>query len=214
MSLSDYKVLFFVPNIIGYFRFLTLAAAMFFHEIWPLCVALYGMSILLDAFDGYYARKLNQCSRFGAFLDMIADRLSTTCLSFILTKFYPDYCLYFMFFTALDIGCHWMLQQYAALLNGADPNGNHKAVRSPFWILNLYYEQKVVMFSSIFLTELFYVLLYVLKFNPQLMEIDLFKVPFYAALGGFAFKHLTNVLTVFHGMICFNNLDMQDKKKN
>ncbi|OMH82693.1 CDP-diacylglycerol-inositol 3-phosphatidyltransferase [Zancudomyces culisetae] len=40
----------------------------------------YGLSELLDAADGYFARKLNQCSKFGQVLDMVTDRCTTTCL--------------------------------------------------------------------------------------------------------------------------------------
>lgn len=38
------------------------------------CTALYGASSLLDAADGYAARRLKQASQFGAVLDMIVDR--------------------------------------------------------------------------------------------------------------------------------------------
>lgn len=38
------------------------------------CTLLYGASSLLDAADGYAARKLGQASQFGAVLDMIVDR--------------------------------------------------------------------------------------------------------------------------------------------
>ncbi len=38
------------------------------------CTSLYALSCLLDAADGYAARKLGQTSRFGAVLDMVTDR--------------------------------------------------------------------------------------------------------------------------------------------
>ena len=36
---------------------------------------LFAIAGLTDAFDGYFARKLNQTSRLGAFLDPVADKL-------------------------------------------------------------------------------------------------------------------------------------------
>jgi CDP-diacylglycerol--inositol 3-phosphatidyltransferase len=37
----------------------------------------YGVSALLDAFDGYAARALGETSKFGAVLDMVVDRYDT-----------------------------------------------------------------------------------------------------------------------------------------
>ncbi|CAG0881338.1 unnamed protein product [Darwinula stevensoni] len=66
-------VLLFVPNIIGYFRLLLLLGAyVYFHE--PLYfLPLYITSVLLDAVDGWAARRLHQISSFGAWLDIVVD---------------------------------------------------------------------------------------------------------------------------------------------
>ena len=40
----------------------------------------YFLSGFLDHFDGHAARKYNQCSQFGATLDMVTDRVATTLL--------------------------------------------------------------------------------------------------------------------------------------
>lgn len=46
------------------------------HSWAPLAAAtVFGLAGLTDWADGYYARKLNQESRFGAFLDPVADKL-------------------------------------------------------------------------------------------------------------------------------------------
>lgn len=68
-------VFLFVPNIIGYLRFLTLIACFFTYLTNPILTAvLYFISQGLDFVDGEAARHLNQCSRFGAVLDMTCDR--------------------------------------------------------------------------------------------------------------------------------------------
>ncbi len=40
-----------------------------------LCTTLFGLAALTDWLDGYLARRLNQTSAFGAFLDPVADKL-------------------------------------------------------------------------------------------------------------------------------------------
>ena len=40
-----------------------------------LCAALFGLAALTDWLDGYLARRFNQTSAFGAFLDPVADKL-------------------------------------------------------------------------------------------------------------------------------------------
>ncbi|KAK8380425.1 hypothetical protein O3P69_016776 [Scylla paramamosain] len=73
----DYKVLFYIPNIIGYVRLCLLLLAFCFLSSSPVWfVNLYIASIVLDAFDGFVARKLQQCSLFGAWLDVVLDNLS------------------------------------------------------------------------------------------------------------------------------------------
>lgn len=41
----------------------------------PLAGILFGLAAITDLFDGYLARKLQQTSRFGEFLDPVADKL-------------------------------------------------------------------------------------------------------------------------------------------
>ncbi|KAA8545422.1 hypothetical protein F0562_020206 [Nyssa sinensis] len=52
---------------------------------------LYFISFVCDALDGWFARKLNQVSTFGAVLDMVTDRISTACLLVVLSHVYR-YC--------------------------------------------------------------------------------------------------------------------------
>jgi CDP-diacylglycerol--inositol 3-phosphatidyltransferase len=51
----------------------------------------YGVSCLLDAVDGYAARAPKQTSKFGAGLDMITDRCTTSRLLCYLASVYPRY---------------------------------------------------------------------------------------------------------------------------
>lgn len=69
------NVFLFVPNLIGYGRIILAGFALNYMKSHPkVCTALYGLSCLLDAFDGMAARALDQTSKFGAVLDMVTDR--------------------------------------------------------------------------------------------------------------------------------------------
>jgi len=76
-----FKELFYVANIIDYARILTLYWALK-SDGWGF-LGWYSFSYILDAFDGYAARALNQESRLGYYLDMVIDRISSCiCLHF------------------------------------------------------------------------------------------------------------------------------------
>ena len=69
MSVTTQQVLLYVPNLIGYARIILLFLSLRTMLTDPYTTAaLYMLSALLDAFDGMAARKLNQCTKFGAML--------------------------------------------------------------------------------------------------------------------------------------------------
>ena len=80
-----------IPNILTWIRIasIPLVVWFFFSDIRyegdnfarPLAGLLFGLAALTDLFDGYLARKWNQISKFGEFLDPVADKLMVaTCL--------------------------------------------------------------------------------------------------------------------------------------
>jgi len=54
-----------------------------------LAAGLFAIASLTDWLDGYLARRLNQCSDFGAFLDPVADKLLVVVALVLLTAVYP-----------------------------------------------------------------------------------------------------------------------------
>ena len=68
-----------IANLITLFRLMLVfvVISLFGHHIYLdiLLVALIGLILLLDAVDGYVARKLNQTSALGALLDIVGDRI-------------------------------------------------------------------------------------------------------------------------------------------
>ncbi len=69
-----------LPNALTWLRILMIPAvlAVFYLPFWwadPAACAAFALAGITDTLDGYYARKLGQTSRLGAFLDPVADKL-------------------------------------------------------------------------------------------------------------------------------------------
>jgi CDP-diacylglycerol--glycerol-3-phosphate 3-phosphatidyltransferase/cardiolipin synthase len=69
-----------LPNALTWLRILMIPAiiALFNLPYWwarPAACAAFALAGITDTLDGYYARKLGQTSRLGAFLDPVADKL-------------------------------------------------------------------------------------------------------------------------------------------
>jgi CDP-diacylglycerol--glycerol-3-phosphate 3-phosphatidyltransferase len=72
--------MFSLPNILTWIRIVAipLVVVLFFLPVtWagPAAGLLFALAGITDYFDGYLARRLGQTSRFGAFLDPVADKL-------------------------------------------------------------------------------------------------------------------------------------------
>ncbi|PIA17208.1 CDP-diacylglycerol--inositol 3-phosphatidyltransferase, partial [Coemansia reversa NRRL 1564] len=119
----------------------------------------------LQVANGYYARKLGQCSKLGEVLDMVTDRCTTTVLLTYLAKLYDcrPLALVFCLLISLDISSHYM-QMYSQLITGKT---NHKQMdENAHWILKAYYTDRQVLFGFCFGNEAFFLLLYLNKFLP------------------------------------------------
>ncbi|KAJ2806636.1 phosphatidylinositol synthase 1 (CDP-alcohol phosphatidyltransferase1) [Coemansia guatemalensis] len=166
-NLSYKDVFLFVPNLIGYSRVALTGAATYgmYYEHPFITFISYAASELLDVADGYYARKLGQCSKLGEVLDMVTDRCTTTVLLTYLAQLYDCRLLAILFclLVSLDISSHYM-QMYSQLITGKT---NHKQMdENAHWILKAYYTDRRVLFGFCFGNEAFFLLLYLNKFLP------------------------------------------------
>lgn len=198
MSLN--KVFLFVPNIIGYIRFILYLFSFLSHTFgnWQLCISLYAIAFILDEFDGRAARAYNQSSNFGAALDMVADRSATAGLCLILAQLYPNYLLAFIGAIALDVSSHYYLIYATGMLGKT----SHKD--SSEWstngLLKLYYGNKTFMDLLILGNEVFYILLYLnfylIGFNFTLgnFNFDLWQLLIIICLPIYFLKQATNIL--------------------
>ena len=155
------NVFLFIPNIIGscacppsqlcltnkqhsgYSRIVLAIASLYYMPLHPrTCSFLYSVSCLLDAFDGYAARYFNQSTTFGAVLDMVTDRCTTSCLLVFLASAFPRWSIVFQGLISLDLASHY-IHMFATLKMGSG-NQSHKDVDSSrSYILHLYYTNRV-----------------------------------------------------------------------
>ncbi|CAA0825740.1 Probable CDP-diacylglycerol--inositol 3-phosphatidyltransferase 2 [Striga hermonthica] len=200
---STLTVYLYVPNVIGYARIIMncFAFAICF-ENKRLFSILYFISFVFDALDGWFARKLNQVSTFGAVLDMVTDRISTACLLVILSQVYrPGFI--FLSLLALDIASHW-LQMYSSFLVG---KSSHKDVKdSTSWLFRLYYGNRKFMGYCCVSSEVLYIVLFLLgKNQPEnisevlvnaAMQSWLYFSLLSMTLIGWAIKQLVNIIQI------------------
>lgn len=161
----------------GYARVVLAVVSLYFMPLHPRrCSFLYSISCLLDALDGAAARKFNQSTKFGAVLDMVTDRCTTTCLLMFLSTAMPRWSIVFQLLVSLDFTSHYM-HMYATLAMGGSGQ-SHKNIdekKSP--IMHLYYSNRNVLFVCCALNELFFIGLYLLafsspRFTPALIAPD------------------------------------------
>ncbi|KAJ2713300.1 phosphatidylinositol synthase 1 (CDP-alcohol phosphatidyltransferase1) [Coemansia spiralis] len=212
-GLTHFDVFWFVPNLIGYSRVALTALAVFGMYTERPCTAFlaYAVSELLDAADGYYARKLGQCSKFGEVLDMVTDRCTTTVLLTFLAQLYQStaLALAFCFLIALDISSHYM-QMYSQLITGKT---NHKQMdEGAHWVLKAYYTDRRVLFAFCFGNEAFFLLLYLNKYLPHhalYLSLPLTLLAFPISL----VKNVINVIQFYESASDLARLDAADLNK-
>ncbi|XP_040570717.1 CDP-diacylglycerol--inositol 3-phosphatidyltransferase-like [Lepeophtheirus salmonis] len=162
--LKTKNVFLFIPNLIGYTRiFLLIISIAVMQSHYILCATCYSLSAVLDIVDGLAARKFNQCTQFGALLDMLTDRCGTMALVFTLGIFYPSYSFFLSLSSIIDISMHWIHCQ-VSVVRGQTSHKSGLDESLPF-ILRFYYENETFLNFMCLTNEAFYVSLYVSYFT-------------------------------------------------
>lgn len=96
-----------IPNILTLFRIIlipVLVVVFYLRGEWSyqISAAIFGIAALTDLLDGYLARRLDQSSPFGAFLDPVADKLMVAVALVLLVQDNPS--LWFAVPAAIIIG--------------------------------------------------------------------------------------------------------------
>ena len=130
-------------HLVGYARVLLAIISLYYMPLHPRrCCFLYSVSCLLDAVDGYAARKFQQSTKFGAVLDMVTDRCSTACLLVFLASAFPRWAIIFQGLISLDLASHY-LHMYATLTMGGSGQSHKKIDEGRSWVLKQYYSNNV-----------------------------------------------------------------------
>jgi phosphatidylglycerophosphate synthase len=81
-SKSSWPIVLYIPNLMGYLRiFLSVYGLISaIQQQAPTALNTWIAASLLDLFDGIAARRLNQCSKFGVLLDILADNILRTII--------------------------------------------------------------------------------------------------------------------------------------
>ncbi|KAL8846582.1 MAG: hypothetical protein Q9221_008348 [Calogaya cf. arnoldii] len=172
------NIFLFWPNVIGayetacYSRIILAIASLYYMPLHPrTCSCLYSISCLLDALDGLAARHFDQSTRFGAVLDMVTDRCTTSCLLVFLSSAFPRWSIVFQGLISLDFASHYM-HMYANLAMGSGQS--HKKIdQSRSRLLHLYYNNRTVLFVFCLFNELFFIALYLLSFSSPMLSPSL-----------------------------------------
>lgn len=129
-------VYLYYANLIGYVRVGCLLVSCFTAFTHPITtVVCYFLSQALDWVDGPIARKYDQCSEYGAILDMVTDRVSDAVFLAILAGLFPNWAWFFFLDIILDIGSHW----YQTLSTAMGREESHKTATTEWRLLHIYY---------------------------------------------------------------------------
>ncbi|XP_074600656.1 CDP-diacylglycerol--inositol 3-phosphatidyltransferase-like [Brevipalpus obovatus] len=156
------NIFLFVPNLIGYARIVFALISCYYMQVDCVkAMIFYALGSLMDAVDGYAARRLKQSTRFGSILDQLTDRMGTMCLIMGLGVLYPNYLLWFQLSNLIDIAGHW-IHTWVTQIKGRT---SHKLI-SPKenLILRIYYSSRPILFTMCATNELFYISLYLNHF--------------------------------------------------
>ena len=94
-----------VPNTLSFIRILVVPAMAYFflndQILWA--VVMIAISGLSDAFDGFFARKLNQVTDLGKMLDPLADKLTQVAAAVCIGVKFPSLVFILMVFVAKEV---------------------------------------------------------------------------------------------------------------
>ena len=200
------KVFFYRANIVDYVRLVLLVGAFVAHNHPYVFFVLYALSQLMDMLDGYMARKYDECSSFGAVLDMVLDRASDSMIFVLLGMLEPACNALFAFLALLDLCSHWT-HMFASVLG----HHHHKECTNP--LLRFYY-QKPVLALLCAGNEGCWLSLYLLHWAPHMFSgaatLARFLLCVCAPLA--AFKQVISIVQWFDACDHLGIIDLQQRE--
>lgn len=198
------SVVWYVPNLVGYFRILFTIIAVFllFHDP-AIAIFLGFISQILDAADGTLARHFGQCSALGIILDYTVDRMFVGCWMIVLTVLYPHLWFLFMFVLSFDLVSH-LFHMFASMQQGKNSHKEQDEQQGP--LLKLYYSNRIFMFVICLLHDLWILAMVLYYFYPSLGALVgiIVCVPFVIFK---AYIHLIQLISASRSLIHLHSLN-------
>jgi CDP-diacylglycerol--inositol 3-phosphatidyltransferase len=172
----------YIPNLIGYARLYLLL--LFVLSANPLYQALWmTLSLGLDVLDGYLARKLDQCTLFGARLDLMIDMLSLVLLaSYAALSFPPGWVRTLCLLCALNdlVGYSCSL---LAFYRGNRSSNHKEQLKAQGYLLPFYYSRSGLALSNVLHDAFFLLQIYMPPLIPSIV--------IYLCLAGCLFRQMS-----------------------
>jgi cardiolipin synthase (CMP-forming) len=159
---------FNIPNLLTWFRIVMIPVffGLFYlpdgmlslHDKHMLSTLIFWLAAVTDWLDGYLARKLNQGSAFGAFLDPVADKLMVAAALIMLVKFnLVDVVIAFIIIgreIAISALREWMAQLGESKSIAVSMLGKVKTTFQMLALLLLLYQEPIFGFQILWLGNL------------------------------------------------------------
>jgi len=202
---NSLPVWLYLPNIIGYFRFVLIVLGFCIALDFPILSCLVLVSAcLLDMLDGFVARVYKQTSRLGAMLDYTLDRIMMVGFCFLLAILYPQFWLIFMFCATLDVASH-LFHLNASLVQNKTSHKEMTGEKS--FLLRLYYCSRLNLTMICLTHDCFLMFCYLYVFYPGPIIFSLLIV---SSLG-FVLKTLIHIAQFVRA---FESLSQEGKREN
>mmetsp|Transcript_2829 Transcript_2829/g.4832 ORF Transcript_2829/g.4832 Transcript_2829/m.4832 type:complete len:217 (+) Transcript_2829:283-933(+) len=209
-ALKPWHVILYVANLVDYLRYYLSFKGMYYafdEERWMFFVFYYYVAIMMDAFDGALARKMDQESRYGTCLDMVCDRASVSMMYVVLAQVYPSLEIVFFSFFLLDYGAHFL--QFTS--NALTKNVSHKNMDDPneVALVRLYYSNTFFFVLMACGADNGLVMAFVWGRYPAMRENLYFTILFYIVSVIIVMKQLINVGQCLGSIRKLKNYDTQ-----
>ena len=163
---------------------MTVASYYYFFHSPEVSLVLYFVAFVLDGVDGHAARYFNQCTKFGAVLDMFTDRAATAGLVLLLTHLEPAWVpaqhRWWIAFAGANLIALDLVSHYVRMYSTSGVSANHKDVSTTRnGLLRVYYSNKLFMLSACLGQESFYLLWYCCVQFPEMVVLN---IPFYVSI--------------------------------
>ena len=208
---STPNIFMWIPNILDYLRVIFVIIGFFVGKTHPIMFLFtYFISFSLDLFDGMAARHFDQCSRLGATLDMVIDRVSTAGLLMLISQLIPEYSFFFICLMMLDVGSHWLQTHSALIGKNLNTNINHKSLKEDFFIVKLYYTNKYCLFVVCLFAELFLLLIYWTGYHGANFESKAMNLLLYVSFVIYLFKQYVSVIQMISAAKRIVSVDLEE----